>query len=61
MYLLYPETAKRSLESIETMFSAASPLYKQMERAYDAEMTNPGSFEQQCSEEKGSLHIEGRK
>ena len=33
VYLVYPETANRSLESIEGMFST-SPFYWQMEKAY---------------------------
>ena len=32
----YPETAHRSLESIEAMFSSSSPLYTKMEAAYRA-------------------------
>ncbi|KAK4552051.1 hypothetical protein LTR86_010728 [Recurvomyces mirabilis] len=35
VYLLYPETKDRSLESIEAMFSSSSPLFKQMERSYE--------------------------
>jgi hypothetical protein len=34
VYLLYPETAGRSLESIEALFSTKSPLNWHMERAY---------------------------
>lgn len=34
VYLIYPETAGRSLESIEVMFSTKSPLNRAMERAY---------------------------
>lgn len=37
VYLFYPETADRSLESIEAMFSSKSPLYSKMEEAYRAE------------------------
>lgn len=33
VYLIYPETANRSLESIEAMFTT-SPFYWQMEKAY---------------------------
>jgi len=33
IYLVYPETANRSLESIEAMFTT-SPYYWQMEKAY---------------------------
>lgn len=33
VYLVYPETANRSLESIEAMFTT-SPFYWQMEKAY---------------------------
>jgi sugar porter (SP) family MFS transporter len=34
VFFFYPETADRSLESIETMFSTNSPFYKKMEQAY---------------------------
>jgi hypothetical protein len=34
VFLFYPETADRSLESIEAMFSPKSPFYKKMEEAY---------------------------
>ncbi|OSS51364.1 hypothetical protein B5807_03089 [Epicoccum nigrum] len=34
VYLLYPETAGRSLESIEALFSTNSPFNWHMERAY---------------------------
>ncbi len=34
VYLLYPETSNRSLESIEAMFSTPSPFYWNMEKAY---------------------------
>src|SRR4051812_22533666 len=37
VFLFYPETADRSLESIEAMFSSKSPLYSKMEEAYKAE------------------------
>ena len=33
VYLVYPETSNRSLESIEAMFTT-SPFYWQMEKAY---------------------------
>lgn len=36
VYFFYPETADRSLESIDAMFSSSSPLYKNMEAAYRA-------------------------
>jgi len=36
VYLFYPETANRSLESIEALFSVGSLLNKDMERAYKA-------------------------
>ena len=36
MYLFYPETTNRSLESIEALFSSHSPFYRDMERAYVA-------------------------
>ncbi|KAK4995734.1 hypothetical protein LTR66_004501 [Elasticomyces elasticus] len=36
IYLLYPETADRSLESIEALFSTSSPLNSSMEAAYRA-------------------------
>lgn len=36
MYLIYPETSNRSLESIELMFNSSSPLFKSMEYAYEA-------------------------
>ncbi|KAE8333224.1 major facilitator superfamily domain-containing protein [Aspergillus sergii] len=34
VYLFYPETCNRSLESIEALFSTPSPFYWDMERAY---------------------------
>jgi hypothetical protein len=34
VYLLYPETCNRSLESIDALFSTPSPFYWDMERAY---------------------------
>lgn len=34
VFLFYPETKDRSLESIEAMFSSRSPFYPAMERAY---------------------------
>ncbi|RHZ43319.1 putative MFS sugar transporter [Aspergillus thermomutatus] len=34
VYLLYPETRNRSLESIDALFSTSSPFYWDMERAY---------------------------
>ncbi|KAH8786787.1 general substrate transporter [Hyaloscypha sp. PMI_1271] len=37
VYFFYPETADRSLESIEAMFSSKSPFYSKMEQAYRAE------------------------
>lgn len=36
VFLFYPETRNRSLESIEALFSAPGPFYWQMERAYKA-------------------------
>ncbi|OBT55250.1 hypothetical protein VE04_04673 [Pseudogymnoascus sp. 24MN13] len=36
VYFLYPETAGRSLESIEAMFESSSPLYTKMEATYKA-------------------------
>jgi sugar porter (SP) family MFS transporter len=36
VFFFYPETAGRSLESIEAMFSSRSPFYKSMEKAYYA-------------------------
>ena len=36
VYLFYPETAGRSLESIETLFSTDSPFNWHMERAYNS-------------------------
>ncbi|KAK3673365.1 hypothetical protein LTR78_006911 [Recurvomyces mirabilis] len=35
VYLLYPETKDRSLESIDAMFSSSSPFFNQMERSYE--------------------------
>jgi hypothetical protein len=32
--IVYPETRNRSLESIEALFSTASPFYWKMEQAY---------------------------
>ena len=37
VFFFYPETADRSLESIEAMFSSRSPFYSKMEEAYRAE------------------------
>jgi hypothetical protein len=37
VYFFYPETADRSLESIEAMFSSSSPFFSKMEAAYRAE------------------------
>ncbi|KAL3478477.1 general substrate transporter [Aspergillus californicus] len=34
VYLFYPETRNRSLESIDALFSTSSPFYWEMERAY---------------------------
>lgn len=34
VFMFYPETADRSLESIDAMFSTRSPLYSKMEAAY---------------------------
>ncbi|KAJ6095865.1 hypothetical protein N7486_006611 [Penicillium sp. IBT 16267x] len=34
VYLVYPETRNRSLESIETLFSTSSPFHWKMEQAY---------------------------
>lgn len=34
VYLFYPETRNRSLESIEALFSTSSPFYWKMEQAY---------------------------
>ncbi len=34
VYLFYPETRNRSLESIDSLFSTKSPFYWDMERAY---------------------------
>jgi hypothetical protein len=34
VFLFYPETCNRSLESIEALFSTPSPFYWQMEKAY---------------------------
>lgn len=34
VYLFYPETRNRSLESIEGLFSTSSPFYWKMEQAY---------------------------
>lgn len=36
VFFFYPETAGRSLESIEAMFETSSPLYTKMEAAYKA-------------------------
>lgn len=37
VFFIYPETAGRSLESIEAMFSSNSPFYSKMEEVYKAE------------------------
>ncbi|BFZ65358.1 hypothetical protein YB2330_006524 [Saitoella coloradoensis] len=43
VYLFFPETAQRSLESIEILFSTKSPLNFHEERAYQAAIrSNPG-------------------
>ena len=34
VFLFYPETCNRSLESIEALFSTSSPFYWEMEKAY---------------------------
>lgn len=34
VFLFYPETMDRTLESIDTMFSTKRPFYKDMEAAY---------------------------
>jgi hypothetical protein len=34
VYLFYPETCNRSLESIDALFSTQSPFFWEMERAY---------------------------
>lgn len=36
IFLFYPETKNRSLESMDAMFSSSGPFYKDMERAYAA-------------------------
>jgi hypothetical protein len=36
VFFFYPETADRSLESIDAMFTTKSPLYIKMEAAYKA-------------------------
>ena len=36
VFLFYPETADRSLESIDAMFATSSPFYSKMEAAYKA-------------------------
>jgi hypothetical protein len=56
VYFFYPETAGRSLESIEAMFSTSSPFNWHMERAYhdQAELLDNQSF----GKEEDSPHFD---
>jgi sugar porter (SP) family MFS transporter len=56
VYFFYPETAGRSLESIEAMFSTSSPFNWNMERAYhdQAELLGNKSF----GDEENSPHFD---
>ncbi|KAF7185474.1 Sugar transporter STL1 [Pseudocercospora fuligena] len=61
VYFLYPETANRSLESIEAMFSSSSPLYSHMESAYHAGREDLSAvIEQDVAVEKASSYLEER-
>lgn len=56
VYLIYPETSNRSLESIEAMFTT-SPFYWQMEKAYAENKdlfatAKPGMEDERLSKEK---------
>jgi hypothetical protein len=56
VYLVYPETSNRSLESIEAMFTT-SPFYWQMEKAYAENKdlfatAKPGMDDERLSKEK---------
>ncbi|KAH0392745.1 major facilitator superfamily transporter sugar, partial [Aureobasidium melanogenum] len=56
VYLIYPETSNRSLESIEAMFTT-SPFYWQMEKAYAENKdlfttAKPGMQDERLSKEK---------
>lgn len=58
VFFFYPETAGRSLESIDAMFSTRSPLYSKMEAAYMA--AGNGDFLGARSESKtGPLDSDG--
>ena len=37
MYFFYPETANRSLESINVMFAPSRPFFRDMKKAYAAD------------------------
>lgn len=58
VYLLYPETANRSLESIEAMFTSSSPTFMQMERAYRLNEASPSIEEQETIKEKAASQYE---
>ncbi|PVH98168.1 general substrate transporter [Periconia macrospinosa] len=63
VYLFYPETANRSLESIEAMFTS-SPFYWQMEKAYAEnkdffkEKATPGVGLENVKDNESSFHVE---
>lgn len=58
VYLLYPETANRSLESIETMFTSSSPTFMQMERAYRLGTPSLSTEEHETIKEKAASQYE---
>lgn len=69
VYLFYPETRNRSLESIEALFSTSSPFYWKMEQAYqfrgnviaEKDINKvPGKSESKHAESQGLSHQEAK-
>ncbi|KAK4495992.1 hypothetical protein PRZ48_013260 [Zasmidium cellare] len=58
VFFLYPETSKRSLESIEAMFTSSSPLFKDMEKAYRSVNEDAGFVAEGVVPEKSSSYVE---
>lgn len=57
VYFLYPETAGRSLESIDALFSTKSPFYRAQERAY-RERVEEKWGENEGEKSSGSVQVE---
>ncbi|QSZ33916.1 hypothetical protein DSL72_005490, partial [Monilinia vaccinii-corymbosi] len=58
VFMFYPETADRSLESINAMLSTSSPLYSKMEAAYQIAGNGEVSATQESTLKDGSMIIE---